>query len=219
MPPPGSFIIFDLLCTKITCYHASFFWKARIRMIPLTRPETAMNCWLSIASLLPMKSIWARINRREKMIMTILRINFFDWPFSRPRMEMKEKKIPTSVVIGYSLPPKYIFSGLPAIGKSPVFSRSHRFDHPAPQPLPCHNNSPGDTPNPFASLNIVETRILTSPASIRPICPASRPARTARSGILRFLSLRSWVNRWPNECNAFSFLSMQNELKSGKMNK
>jgi hypothetical protein len=30
---------------------------------------------------------------------------------------------------------------------------------------------------------------------------------------------RSWVSRWPNECNAFSFLSMQNELKSGKMNK
>jgi hypothetical protein len=46
-----------------------------------------------------------------------LRINFFDLPLSRPRMEMKEKKIPTSVVIEYRFKSKYTFSGLPAIGK------------------------------------------------------------------------------------------------------
>ncbi len=43
-----------------------------------------------------------RIRKMEKAMITILRMARFDEPLNKPRMEMSEKKMPTSVVIEFT---------------------------------------------------------------------------------------------------------------------
>gem|GEM_PF-1582136 len=62
-------------------------------------PEIKMNSWPGISTTLFINNSWVRIRKMEKASNTIFWSACFDLHLTRPKIEMAEKKSPTSIAI------------------------------------------------------------------------------------------------------------------------